>query len=631
MRSSINQDFSSESTINIHKRFGDASRLEYIGERVTTIAEKIKAIGSNKGSIDNAQQILKDINETYASVNDYLSGMVSKVERNQHEFTDLRESHYKRLYIYYTIILVISLLIISSISMLYLNQIQLTSKLHKQSIRTEKARKKAEHSAHAKSTFLANMSHEIRTPLNAIIGLSEGVHYEKSDPETKKNLQLIHLSGNHLLSVINNILDLSKIDAGKINIENADFKLNDIVDQVRSIFINNESKPDVEVLLLSPSHIDYELHSDPTKIIQILTNLCGNAWKFTESGFIVVDCQIQKIKGKKSNLIMSVTDTGIGMTSEQLTHVFAEFAQADDSISRKFGGTGLGLSISKRLTDLLSGEINVESTQNQGSAFSVRIPIDVVGEEAIIDQEFVANNKVSVVADNTKVHQLIEANIQGMGLLDKESDHVLYHNSNPMELPAVVGELTRAKKRVTIVASKSNHASAVDSFVPSNLDNEFISKPFTSKELVNALLANTGKNRIDKETTKDFASFSEVSVLIVEDVTVNQIVAQKTLDILSTQHETVSNGQECIDRLLEKTFDVILLDIQMPVLDGVETIKRIKQESLADETMIVALTANTFEEDVRRYFKLGFDDVLSKPFKLEQMESLLSKCHRHSL
>ncbi|WP_295894416.1 ATP-binding protein [uncultured Vibrio sp.] len=642
MRSSINQDFSSQNTINIHHRFGDASQLENIGQRITAIAESIKAIEHNEGAMDKVEGILVDVNETYASVNDYLSGLVSKVERNQHEFTGLRDGYYKRLYIYYTIILIVSLLIISSVSLLYLNQIKLLDRLRRQSIKTDQARKKAEHSAHAKATFLANMSHEIRTPLNAIIGLSDGVYYEKSDPATKENLRLIHSSGNHLLSVINNILDISKIDAGKINIEKVNFPLSNIVDQIRTIFLDADSKPNVEILLLSPAHIEYELHTDPTKLTQILTNLCGNAWKFTDTGMIVVEFQLKKQEGSHSDLIMSVTDTGIGMAEEQLGHVFSEFAQADESISRQYGGTGLGLSISKRLTHLLGGEIKVDSAENQGSVFTVSIPVNVNKELPLVNAEDAKLHGVSVFADNIRLHELIESNLEQMGLLDKDSNHVLYHSSDTIELDAVVEEFAREGRDTTIVASKRNQATYL------NTPNKILSKPFSSQEFVAAILENAKavgqevsarkvliqKAPIQKvpihkvRGPKEFASFSEVSVLIVEDVAVNQIVAQKTLDTLKASHETVSNGQECIDRLLQKTFDIILLDIQMPVLDGIETIKQIKRDSLAGGTMIVALTANTFEEDVRQYFQLGFDDVLSKPFKLEQMESLLAKLPR---
>ncbi|MGF1721129.1 ATP-binding protein [Vibrio kyushuensis] len=493
--------------------------------------------------------------------------------------------------------------------------------LRRQSLETEKARRKAEASARAKATFLANMSHEIRTPLNAIIGLSDAVFYERSDSTTRENLFLIHSSSNHLLSVINNILDVSKIDAGKVTVECIDFKLSYIIDQVRTIFINSDAKPDVEVILLTPMNVDYVMNSDPTKLIQVITNLCTNAWKFTEHGLIVVDFNVVHQENAPAYFNVTIKDSGVGMTNEQLSSIFAEFTQADSSITRKYGGTGLGLSISKRLSKILGGDITVESEVNLGSTFTVKIPVKLVSHDTLYQSTELKNN-VSLYADNMDVHNLIKADLEKVGLFNEHGTVLLYYNTNLFELDTVIEEVSNSGDRKLVVISGLNQDGN------SSQSHAFITKPYSSKEVFFTLNTMMNAKEISEAQTPNYPSYPEISALIVEDVMVNQIVAQRTLDRLHVNHETVTNGKECIERISDKYYDVILLDIQMPVMGGIETIKYIKQESLCQDTMIVALTANTFEEDIRHYYQIGFDDVLSKPFKLEQMNELIKKIKR---
>ena len=356
------------------------------------------------------------------------------------------------------------------------------------------------------------------------------------------------------------------------------------------------------------------MNSDPIKITQIVSNLCSNALKFTDEGHIIVDIQV--LRRTNDQLCVTVSDSGIGIDSKQLATIFSEFSQADDSISRKYGGTGLGLSICQRLSVLLGGNISVESAVGQGAKFTVTVPINVIVEADIIPP---SDHKASlaIYPSIPNIDHYIIDDLAHMDYYDENSDVALYfHHSLNDEIMHLKSRFSGPK---FVISDWQN-------CMESKGDIHYLAKPYTSRDVLMALTAlETSTSPTAQQGSNQPIDALTLNVLIVEDIKVNQFIAEQTLNRLNTTHHTVNNGQECLDSLQESDYQVILLDIQMPVMDGITAIKQIKSRHLAPSTIIVALTANTFSEDIAYYYDVGFDDVLSKPFKLEQMKHLLNK------
>jgi len=397
---------------------------------------------------------------------------------------------------------------------------------------TELAKKEkevAERTAFLKHQFMANMSHEIRTPMNAIVGLTRLLLAKEPKPDQLRYLNAIQLSSDNLLVIINDILDLSKIEAGKIVIEHTDFSIREVVQSVRDMLMLRAEEKHIELRATIDPAIPKRLVGDPTRLNQILINLAGNAVKFTDKGYVEISVTLQKNVSDKLWLRFDIIDTGIGIGPEYVDKIFDSFTQAGADTTRKFGGTGLGLTISKQLAGLMGGEIFVQSELNKGTTFTTIIPF----EEAEV-QEFVKQDT----------------------LLD----------SHAMQ--------------------KLNH----------------------------------------------------LTVLLVEDNEFNRMVAEDTLKetIPGISLHIAVNGLEAINRLKEETFDIVLMDIQMPVMDGLTATKLIRTTlpEPARSVKIIAMTANVLQEDVQQYFDAGMNAYVSKPFQpdelLLKMDSIISRNSQHN-
>ena len=378
----------------------------------------------------------------------------------------------------------------------------------------QKEKEVAERTAFLKHQFMANMSHEIRTPMNAIVGLTRLLLTKDPKPEQLRYLNAIQLSSNNLLVIINDILDLSKIEAGKIIIEHIDFSIHEVVQSVKDMLMVKVEEKKIELLLTIDPAIPKRLVGDPTRLNQVLINLAGNAVKFTEKGHVEIKLTLKKKEENKLWIDFDVTDTGIGIGAEYIDTIFDSFTQAGADTTRKFGGTGLGLTISKQLTGLMGGDITVRSTLGTGTTFTCAIPLE-------------------------------EADVQ---------DH--------------------AKKESLLDAR--------------------------SMERLNTL-----------------------KVLLVEDNEFNRMVAEDTLKetIPGIRVQIAVNGQEAVDRLKKEMFDVVLMDIQMPVMDGVTATKVIRRTlpEPARSVRIIAMTANVLQEDVQEYFSIGMNAYVSKPFQADEL------------
>ncbi|WP_254319577.1 ATP-binding protein, partial [Vibrio coralliilyticus] len=599
-------------TNRVHEKFGNVDELQQVVEDIRSVFDLIDQLSLT--NVENIDTVINRIDGTYSRLNIYLADFVAEVQRQQIEFLDFKESFYNKQYVYLGIILLCSMLMIGVISWMYLHQIRLSKDLEERTKVMEEAKRNAEQSSIAKARFLANMSHEMRTPLNAIIGLSQKEYYQSSDEQTRHFLSMINSSGEHLLKLINNVLDLSKIEQGKSKLDSDEFFISELIDVSKTVFINFDKQQAVDVFFSVSLDRNYKIKSDKTKLVQIINNLGYNALKFTESGHVEIHISLSSESGM---LHIVVKDTGIGMTQEQLDKVFQEFTQADDSITRKYGGSGLGLSICQSLVNLLGGAISVESSLGEGSEFSIEVPVSITDSAPLVSDKL-ATGSVRVVSDNRYATELIIKELNKLELYDAHGDSVLCYLRSDDVLESTLKQAHCRDDQKLIVYGNINAT------LPLSENMTLLSKPYDLFSLLDCLQA-MAKTDSKQERTVDGDDVSGVSVMLVEDIRMNQIVAQKMLATLEAEVTTVNNGQECVDLLNHEHFDIIFMDIQMPVMDGLEALKQIKRDNLAPDTAIIALTANTFESDVQNYLEQGFDNVLPKPFKLEWLKGMLEK------
>lgn len=610
-RASILQDLHAERTVKIHQQFGDVKKLASIRARLDALGNNLDQMTLDESEL-KMKTALTQLDSLYSQLNVYMSSFVSEVQKNQMMSVQQKQQFYSQQYTYLAVISACLAMMVGVISWMYLNQIKLSRDLKERTDKMEEAKKLAEQSATAKARFLANMSHEMRTPLNAVIGLSHKEYYLNTDEQTRSFVAMINDSGKHLLKLINSVLDLSKIEQGKMKLDRDVFYCSELIKLSKTIFVET-NKPDVEIIFCSPMEKDYKIVGDKTKLLQIINNLSYNALKFTDSGYVDVSLSVETLD-QQSYLKLSVIDTGIGMSQQQLNKVFEEFVQADDSITRKYGGTGLGLSICQSLINMMKGTLEVQSELGQGTQFNVSIPVVVEGEKTILCPQ-IHNQRIRVVAQDIRVQRLISSELNQLGLFDDNGELTVHYLSGAQGF-SDNDAIVEGKPCIVI---GDLHAAVPDSEWVTKL-----TKPYDIFSLINAVCSrNTGQ---EKSANIDVAPNSTgLSALIVEDMRVNQIVAQKMLNTLQVETTTAGNGQECLDILKQHHFDIVFMDIQMPVMDGIEALKTIRRENLAPGTAIVALTANNSDRDALHYIEQGFNDVVPKPVRMDLMQRVLNK------
>ncbi|MFA9374354.1 MAG: ATP-binding protein [Poseidonibacter sp.] len=500
----------------------------------------------------------------------------------------------------------------------------------------ENARKKAEIAKQTKSNFLANMSHEIRTPLNAIIGFSDILLKANLEQEPKEYSRIISKSAESLLDIIDDVLDISKIESGKIDIENEAFPISIFIENIIELFSIKAQEKNIRFIYDSDPTIPYSIVSDSTRLRQVLSNLLSNAIKFTqENGQVLFIMKAIEQTPTDVKIKFIIEDSGIGISKSQQEIIFEPFSQADSGISRKFGGTGLGLAICKDIINLLKSDIIVESEENTGSKFSFILDFKIDKKDDQRTHHF-SHLKFAVSdIENDSEHLKISINnylnkVGEVYKFDKNSvinniDFLFCFDSKNLLETLTQFKLLNKSSRIVYVGDKNS----IKSNEIGSLIHHFIDLPIYGSKIFNIISDNTVIEQSDiKFEVLDKEKNSKKHILVAEDNPNNQKLIEVLINHLNIKCTIAENGQEAVDLYKENFYDLIFMDINMPVLDGVNATKKIlklQKEENTYQVPIIALTANSIEGDKERYLYAGMNDYMAKPIKVDELNTMIQK------
>ncbi|MGL1862408.1 MAG: response regulator [Pseudodesulfovibrio sp.] len=525
----------------------------------------------------------------------------------------------------------------------------------------QEAMDSAKDNAKAKSDFLANMSHEIRTPMNAIIGLSNLSLQRKMDSTQRDYLEKIQGAAESMLGIINDVLDFSKIEAGKMTVESIDFDLDTVLKNVADVSCLKAEEKGLEVLFRTDHNIPQRMAGDPIRLGQILTNYLNNAIKFTSDGQI--ELSVQKIDQDSQHIALkfSVTDTGIGLTKKEIDKLFRSFSQADGSTTRQFGGTGLGLAISKQLAEIMGGSVGVESTPGKGSTFWFTVTLGTAKEsEERISFADLRGMRCLVVDDNATSLEILEAALTSLSFkvrtancAEQAIDELKRSakKSEPYELvlmdwkmPEIDGieasRMIQLDKDIphipqVLMVTAYGRDEALEQAREAGV-NGVLSKPINNSTLFNAIndvfkTATPATPTTPERLTGDASINSSVpiwgaKILLVEDNEINQLIASKLLTSSLLDVSIAENGMEALEQVVNNPYDLVLMDIQMPVMDGLDATRAIRASGRSkDDLPIIAMTANAMQGDREKCLAAGMNDYISKPINSDEFTKKLIK------
>ncbi|MCC6141069.1 MAG: response regulator [Nitrospira sp.] len=540
-----------------------------------------------------------------------------------------------------------------------------------QNLRLDRALQEAQAATHTKAAFLATVSHELRTPMNGVIGMTSLLMDTALAPEQRSYAETIRQCGEALLHLINDVLECSKIEAGKLELESIEFSLRTTVDDVLKQFAERAESKGLELTGLIHAAVPTGLRGDPGRLRQVLTNLVGNAIKFTARGDVTVQVYLEEETDGEALLRFDVTDSGIGISQETQGKLFQPFVQADSTMTRQYGGTGLGLSISKQLIELMGGRIGVRSAPGRGSTFwcTVRFPKQPSSVSAILPTADLQGRRVLIVDDNESNRLILHHLVSGWGMQDVLAENaanavahiedaawrgtpfdcaivdVVMPGKDGLQLAAELQNLPcAASTRIIVMTSllQRGHAERARKVGAKG----YLTKPVRHDELRDCLRTVLGMPQVSAEAAQTGATApprlvtrhtlaehtARQRVLVVEDNSVNQKLAVRMLEKLGYRPDLVENGQEALAALDAGTYDAVLMDCQMPIMDGFEATAAIRRQEAAGKCYvgaghlpIIAVTANAMQGDRERCLAAGMDAYLAKPIKLEDLKTTLAR------